>query len=163
MKDFIKNGISFILPVIVLVLVPMYIERDISIKNILTFVIGINIMCVGLYTMIMTIKAFIQIGIGTLAPWNPTKELVTDGIYGYVRNPMILGVLTVLAGESIALLSMSIFYWAILFFITNNFYFVLYEEPYLERKFGDKYMKYKMNVRRWIPGLKPYNNYRGMK
>ena len=156
MKTIIKNIISFILPGIVLIIVPFYIEPDISIKQILALVTGLFLMCIGLFIMTLTISLFIRIGKGTLAPWSPTKKLVIKGIYGHVRNPMISGVLIVLTGESIAILSLNIFIWAVIFFIINNLYFVIYEEPNLEKRFGHEYKEYKKNVPRWIPRLKPF-------
>jgi len=95
MKAIIINIISFILPVFVLIIVLFYIEPDISINQILALVTGLLLMCIGLFIMTITISLFIRIGKGTLAPWSPTKKLVINGIYGYVRNPMISGVLIV--------------------------------------------------------------------
>ena len=69
---------------------------------------------------------------------------------------MISGVLTVLLGESLAILSLSIFIWAIAFFIINNIYFLMYEEPNLGERFGEDYRQYKSKVPRWIPAMKPY-------
>ncbi len=158
MKNVLKQLVSFILPITVLILVPLYIEKDISIKNVPTLLLGLLIMIIGLYAMIKSISAFIKIGKGTLAPWSPTKKLVIAGMYRYVRNPMIMGVLTVLIGESIAIMSMQILIWAGIFFLINTTYFVLYEEPDLERKFGDQYREYKRNVRRWVPRWKPFNS-----
>jgi len=157
MKNVLKQLVSFILPVTVLILVPLYIEKDVSIKSVSTFLLGLFIMITGLYIMTLTISAFIKIGKGTLAPWSPTKKLVIAGMYRYVRNPMIMGVLTVLIGESIAIMSIDILKWAGIFFLINTTYFVLYEEPDLERKFGDQYREYKRNVPRWIPRSKPFN------
>lgn len=110
-------------------------------------------MIAGLTLIARSVSILTRIGDGTLAPWSPTKKLVTRGIYGTVRNPMISGVLTVLLGESITILSVQIFKWAIIFFIINNIWFFLYEEPNLEKKFGDEYREYKKSVPRWIPRL----------
>ena len=156
MKNVIKQIISFILPITVLILVPLYIERNISIKHLTTLLIGLIIICIGLYIMIITISTFIRIGKGTLAPWSPTRKLIIGGVYGYVRNPMIMGVLIVLIGESISILSLNILIWALSFFIINIIYFVAYEEPNLEARFGDEYREYKNNVPRWIPSFKPF-------
>ena len=95
-------------------------------------------------------------GEGTLAPWMPTKKLVISGLYRYVRNPMILGVLLVLWGESILFCSYRIAIWLVVFFIINHLYFSLFEEPGLIKRFGREYVEYKKNVRRWIPRLKPW-------
>ena len=156
MKNVIKQLISFILPVTVLILVPLYIEKNMTVPFMPALVAGLVFICMGLSVMALTILTFIRIGKGTLAPWSPTRKLVTGGMYGHVRNPMIMGVLTVLVGESLAIGSWNIFTWAITFFIINNVYFVLYEEPILEKKFGDEYREYKSHVPRWIPRLKPF-------
>jgi protein-S-isoprenylcysteine O-methyltransferase Ste14 len=152
----LRNLISFLLPFCVLILIPYWIEGEIIIKFSTTFFIGCLVIYGGLYIMIHTISLFIRIGKGTLAPWSPTKKLVTSGMYGYVRNPMILGVLVVLIGESVLLCSLKILLWAVIFFVINNIYFLIYEEPDLERRFGDEYRDYKKNVGRWIPKLKPF-------
>jgi protein-S-isoprenylcysteine O-methyltransferase Ste14 len=117
--------------------------------------IGLALILLGLIIMVLTISSFIKIGKGTLAPWSPTKKMIIVGLYAYVRNPMILGVLIVLMGESILFLSLSIFAWAVIFFIINNIYFSLFEEPGLRNRFGDEYLEYKRNVPRWIPRRKP--------
>ena len=156
MKTILKNIFSLILPITALIIIPMYIEPDISIKKISALVTGLFIICIGLYIMTLTISLFIRIGKGTLAPWSQTKKLVISGIYGHLRNPMISGVLMVLTGESIAILSLNIFIWTVIFYIINNFYFVFYEEPNLKKRFGNEYQEYTNNVPRWLPRLKPF-------
>jgi protein-S-isoprenylcysteine O-methyltransferase Ste14 len=99
-----------------------------------------------------------RVGQGTLAPWDPTRRLVVVGPYRFMRNPMITGVLTMLAGETLFLGSRVIGLWMLTFFVINNIYFVLHEEPGLERRFGGSYLEYKSAVRRWLPGAKPWKN-----
>jgi protein-S-isoprenylcysteine O-methyltransferase Ste14 len=154
MKRALQQIISFLLPIIVLIIVPSWIEKNIVLKFLLAFIIGVIIMVTGLYVITMTVASIIRIGKGTLAPWSPSQHLVTDGMYGYVRNPMILGVLTVLIGESVAILSYSILIWAAGFFVINTIWFIIFEEPNLEKKFGDEYREYKKKVPRWIPRLR---------
>jgi protein-S-isoprenylcysteine O-methyltransferase Ste14 len=156
MINILKQILSFILPVTVLIIIPLYIEPDISVHHFSALLAGLSIMFIGLYLMIRTISMFIRIGKGTLAPWSPTRKLIIKDLYGHVRNPMITGVLIVLIGESITILSLNIFIWSIIFFVINNFYFVLLEEPQLEKKFGAEYREYKKHVSRWIPGRKPF-------
>jgi protein-S-isoprenylcysteine O-methyltransferase Ste14 len=156
MKRALQQIISFFLPIIVLILVPLCIEKDITIKFLPAFIIGVIIMVIGLYAITMTVSSIIRIGKGTLAPWSPSRHLVIVGMYGYVRNPMILGVLTVLFGESVAILSSGILILTVCGFVINAIWFIIYEEPNLEKKFGDEYREYKRNVPRWIPRLKPY-------
>jgi len=61
-----------------------------------------------------------------------------------------------LLGESLLFHSKNIFTWFVLFFIINYVYFILSEEPGLEKRFGAEYLEYKRNVPRWIPRLKPW-------
>lgn len=151
-----KHIISFILPIIVLVIIPLWIEKNIAAENLSALISGLVIMCLGLSLMIVCISLFIRMGKGTLAPWTPTRKFVIAGPYRHVRNPMIIGVLIVLFGESLAILSFNILLWAIAFFLLNNIYFSLYEEPNLLKKFGKSYQEYKSKVPRWAPRLKPY-------
>jgi protein-S-isoprenylcysteine O-methyltransferase Ste14 len=154
MKNLLRQLVSFILPIFVLIIMPLIIiHGKIPGFNIWT-VIGIIIICAGLSFMIMTISAVIRTGKGTLAPWSPTKKLVIEGLYKYLRNPMILGVLIVLMGETIALLSWKILIWTVVFFVINQIYLIVSEEPGLEKRFGNEYIDYKKKVPRWIPHLK---------
>jgi protein-S-isoprenylcysteine O-methyltransferase Ste14 len=157
MKNIIKQIVSFILPITVLIIVPLWIENDWTIHLRVSLIFGILIIILGLLVMMLTISSFIRIGKGTLAPWSPTKRLVISGLYCYVRNPMILGVLTVLLGEALSLGSVNILIWAGVFFIINNIYFIIYEEPNLEDRFGDDYREYKKHVSRWLPRLRAYH------
>lgn len=120
-----------------------------------TFIlIGVVLAILGITLIASTITLFSQKGKGTLAPWNPTQKLVVVGPYQYVRNPMISGVIFVLLSEALIFHSISILIWATVFFVVNHIYFILSEEPKLERKFGTEYTEYKQNVPRWIPKYK---------
>jgi protein-S-isoprenylcysteine O-methyltransferase Ste14 len=156
MVTVIKNIVSFILPVTVLILVPIWIESDWAIHPGISLIGGLLLIVFGLAVMVLTISSFIRIGKGTLAPWSPTKKLVIKGLYRYVRNPMILGVLTVLVGEALMVRSENILIWAGLFFAINTLYFIIYEEPNLEQRFGAEYRHYKKYVSRWLPRLTAY-------
>jgi protein-S-isoprenylcysteine O-methyltransferase Ste14 len=114
------------------------------------------VIILGLILMAQTIAIFIQIGKETLAPWSPPRRLITGGIYTYVRNPMILGVILVLLGEALAIESWRVLAWMASVFVINTIYFVLSEEPGLEKCSGEEYWEYKRNVPRWIPRLKPW-------
>lgn len=156
MKTVLKNIFSFILPFTVLILIPRLIEKEWNIQTNLYFAFGLILTITGLSLMIATISSFIRIGKGTLAPWAPTKKLVIAGAYRYVRNPMITGVFTVLLGEAIMFGSISILKWSVLFFLINTAYFILSEEPQLEKRFGEDYRIYKKNVNRWLPRFTPF-------
>ena len=146
-----------ILPVTVLVLVPYGVESRWTVRADAEFFAGIFLAAAGLFVLAVTASILFRIGNGTIAPWSPTSKLVVRGPYMYVRNPMILGVLSALLGESFIFHSMPLFEWLIVFFAVNNIYFLLSEEPGLAKKFGESYLQYKRNVPRWIPRLTPWD------
>jgi|SRR4051812_2111045 protein-S-isoprenylcysteine O-methyltransferase Ste14 len=163
MTNILKQIFSFILPITVLVIVPAWIEKNWTININFSLFAGSTLVLIGLMIMVVCISSFIRIGHGTLAPWSPTKKLVVRGLYRYVRNPMILGVWIVLLGEALALKSQNILIWAASFFVINTIYFIVYEEPDLEDRFGEEYRDYKKHVSRWLPRLKPYEQYQNEK
>ena len=152
-----KRLLASLLPISVLLIVPFSIERQWNFASNAFALFGIPLIIAGLTILLATISMFSAIGKGTLAPWSPTQKLVVQGVYAYTRNPMISGVLTVLLGESFLFASTPIFLWFILFFVINNVYFSLSEEPGLLKRFGDEYAEYRKHVPRWIPRLTPWS------
>lgn len=147
-----------ILPTTVTVVVPYFIVSSRSSNRMepTTLAIGLMLMAAGLSLVVMTVRFFVTIGKGTLAPWDPTRRLVVTGVYRYVRNPMISGVLMILFGEAIALRSPGVLRWATGFLVLNALYIPLIEEQGLVRRFGEQYVEYRRNVPRWIPRLTPW-------
>lgn len=113
--------------------------------------LGVIVLLAGLLLFGWCVMLFARVGQGTLAPWDPTQRLVAVGPYRYVRNPMITGVATVLAGWAIFTGSWVLALWLVVFVAFNSAYFVLVEEPGLEQRFGAPYREYKARVPRWLP------------
>jgi protein-S-isoprenylcysteine O-methyltransferase Ste14 len=109
-----------------------------------TALVGAVLVVIGLALVVWTVTLFVKVGHGTLAPWDPTSKLVVRGPYRFVRNPMITGVGTMLAGEAIAI-------ELTIFAVVNAIYFPLVEEPGLARRFGAEYEEYCSRVPRWLP------------
>lgn len=153
-----KIARSFILPVIVLIFVPWSIHawvEPLSFMHLFTTLSGLVFLVIGLSFLAWTNVLFIVFGEGTLAPWDKTKKLVVLGPYRYVRNPMILAVITSLLGETILFGSFYLLGWALLFWFINHLYFSYLEESELTARFGEAYTRYKAVVPRWIPLIKP--------
>jgi len=90
-------------------------------------------------------------GRGTPAPIDPPKELVVHGLYRYVRNPMYVGVLSILFGEALLFALQRLFGYAVIVFVLFYLFVLFYEEPTLRRKFGESYEEYCQAVPRWLP------------
>lgn len=114
-------------------------------------IIGLFLIVAGGGLLAACIWEFASRGRGTLSPVDPPKELVVQGLYRYVRNPMYLSVSTMLLGEALLARSIALLgYWAI-FFAAANLFVIVYEEPILRRQFGDSYERYTKQVGRWLP------------
>jgi protein-S-isoprenylcysteine O-methyltransferase Ste14 len=116
--------------------------------------LGLIFLLIGISIYLSTIFDFAQIGRGTPAPMDPPKALVERGLYKYVRNPMYVGVLSVLLGEMVYFESALMVIYIGFSFIALNVFIIFYEEPTLERLFGESYLEYKNDVPRWLPRLK---------
>jgi len=66
------------------------------------------------------------------------------------RNPMYLGMFLMLFGVAFLLGSVSTLLPLLLFILVIRYNFVLGEERFLEAAFGQSYLEYKSEVRRWI-------------
>ena len=154
-----------ILPFTVAVVVPAWLARrhhvlvtvGTTVPAVALQLLGVISLGVGLALFAASLRQFAVRGKGTLAPWDPPKHLVVEGPYRYVRNPMISGVIFVLFGEALVLVSWPHLSWALLFLAINLVYIPLLEEPQLERRFGEDYREYRRHVRRFIPRLRPWD------
>ncbi len=156
MKYILRHAASLLLPITILIVVPWLLDPHPVLVSGIQLVAGLALIALGLYIMARTIAGFFEIGKGTLAPWDPPSRLVVVGMYAHVRNPMILGVIIVVVGESLAVSSLPIFGFAAFAFLLNTVYFIFSEEPGLEKRFGEEYREYKRNVPRWLPRWKPW-------
>jgi len=156
MKEWVKAIV--ILPFNVIITIPClllyFAGYQYKTPPLLHTIIGLLLLLFGSALAVWTMVLFCKIGKGTPAPWAAPKHLVVEGPYKIVRNPMLTGVLSILSAEALLLNTVIIFYWVLLFFVINCFYFKFIEEKGLERKFGDDYIKYRKNVPMWIPKLK---------
>lgn len=83
-------------------------------------------------------------------PYEETTAFVQHGPFQYTRNPIYLGLTAAYIG--VALAARSTFPLAALPAILwlMNAGVIAREERYLERKFGEAYLKYKLQVPRWL-------------
>ena len=115
--------------------------------------IGLLPLALGAIVYFWCLWDFTFTGRGTPAPVDPPKVLVARGLYRTVRNPMYVGVLSILFGEAIVFNSWALLRYALIFGLGFHLFVVFYEEPTLKKKFGVAYEEYCKTVPRWIPHL----------
>ena len=78
------------------------------------------------------------------------EGIASVGVYGRVRHPMYLGTFLFYLGLSVITFSIAAL---AIWLVTVAYYNSLanYEESLLEERFGNEYLEYKKNVRKWIP------------
>ncbi len=143
-----------LLPGTVAVLIPALLLGDAEIAPWPLALVGGAMLAFGLCMIGWTVALFAGVGRGTLAPWDPPERLVVRGPYRYVRNPMITGVGTILAGEALFFRSWGIAIQLVIFAVVNAIYFPLVEEPGLRERFGVEYEEYCARVPRWLPRVR---------
>lgn len=126
-------------------LVPLTLPSWVSVAGLVLIVAGsvLAFTCFGLFA-----------AGGALTP-GPTfpdpPRFVSRGPYKLVRNPMSKGGFTVLAGWGAYQRSPTLIVFAFVMIGLMHLFVVFYEEPTLERRFGQSYRDYRARVGRWFP------------
>ena len=103
---------------------------------------GLGLAALGGILVLWTIVALAAGGRG---------RLVVTGPYRFMRNPMYFGAALAIAGAALFYQSILLLAYASVFILFSHFVVVLYEEPALQRTFGDEYDTYRRQVGRWGP------------
>ena len=80
-------------------------------------------------------------------------DLVTEGLFSHVRNPLYVGNLLILAGLFIVHHGVGVYVVGGGNFLLAYIAIVAAEEHYLRGKFGEAYERYCADVPRWLPRL----------
>ncbi|MFA4824488.1 MAG: isoprenylcysteine carboxylmethyltransferase family protein [Methanoregula sp.] len=86
----------------------------------------------------------------TLQPSEEPTSLVTSGPFRISRNPIYLGMASILLGVAVLLGTLVTLVFPVIFVILIEFFIIPGEERKLEKIFGEPYREYKKSVRRWI-------------
>jgi protein-S-isoprenylcysteine O-methyltransferase Ste14 len=117
--------------------------------------VGGVLIVAGIVFLLAAFIRFARAG-GTPAPPVPTQHLVVEGPYRYVRNPMYLAVVAIILGQALLFGS----WWTLVYLAMPLVAVVLfvrfYEEPTLERTYGEEYREYRHNVPGWWPRRTPW-------
>lgn len=85
-------------------------------------------------------------------------NLITDGPFGYVRNPLYVGNILMYTGFGV--MSNALMPWlplcALVYFVFQYAMIISREEQHLRQAFGEEYARYVKNVPRFVPRLTQY-------
>jgi protein-S-isoprenylcysteine O-methyltransferase Ste14 len=118
-----------------------------KIISIVCFVFGIPWMLSAVFWQLIR-------GKGTPVPVVPTKQLLQNGPYRYVRNPMMLGFFLYLLGWTFLFNNSGAFLTVAIIISFLLLELKLIEEPELEKRFGDAYREYKKEIPFMLPRWK---------
>jgi protein-S-isoprenylcysteine O-methyltransferase Ste14 len=141
---------TLIVPGTVAVYVPLILSRHRIASSGLTFVITILLFVVGGAIYARCVFDFASFGRGTPLPLDAPKKLVRRGLYRYSRNPMYVGVLTVIFGWAVLYRSAAITLYGLIVALCFYSFVVFGEEPRLRKRFGNDYEQYCAEVPRWL-------------
>jgi len=137
---------------LVLLIISAILNFTFPIKKIFFFpynLTGILFVILGIQLILWGGNTFNKLSV-ELIPGSNSKQVVTSGPFTFSRNPIYLSFVIFLIGTSFLLGSAIAFIAPLTFIIIFNFFFIPFEERWMEKQFGKKYLDYKRNVRRWI-------------
>jgi protein-S-isoprenylcysteine O-methyltransferase Ste14 len=85
-----------------------------------------------------------------ICPTAKATVLVRHDVYSLTRNPMYLGMILMLSGLALYAGTLPFYGVAAVYFIIINHVFCVYEEQRLEALFGEEFLAYRQEVRRWL-------------
>jgi protein-S-isoprenylcysteine O-methyltransferase Ste14 len=83
-------------------------------------------------------------------PFRDPQTMVTNGLFRISRNPMYLSFLVALIGVWLMLGSLTPLLVIVLFFVVIDTRFIPYEESRMRQVFGQAYVQYTRQTRRWL-------------
>jgi protein-S-isoprenylcysteine O-methyltransferase Ste14 len=111
--------------------------------------LGIPLLIAGLCLVMRTWWVMKAAGT-TLKPGETSAALVTSGPFRFSRNPMYLGALAAVVGESVLTGALVAFIFPVVYFVATDRFVASHEEVALAEQFGDSYREYRRHVRRWL-------------
>jgi protein-S-isoprenylcysteine O-methyltransferase Ste14 len=149
----LKNLLFVVLvPGTVAVYVPLLLVRgEEPTANLAARLVGCLLIGGGAAALLWCVWNFARLGRGTPAPIDAPKRLVVAGTHRWVRNPMYLAVLGVIAGWALFFESRGLLVYLASMALLLHLIVVFYEEPVLRSQFGPEYERYCESVRRWRP------------
>ena len=120
----------------------------------LSWLIAGPLIAIGVVVTAWSASLFLKVK-GTPVPFNPPPTLVTTGLYGFARNPMLTRVFLLLFGIGFAIKSLSlVVFFTPCFVLANVWELKEIEEPELVKRLGEDYIAYYRRTPMFIPGMR---------
>ena len=132
---------SIVLQVILLFSFPISID--------LSFLLGLILIFSGISLVFVSFR-FMRKMKTTFIPDGIPEVLISSGPFKFSRNPIYLGMLTILVGVAFLMSSLSAMIIAFVFGTIINFTWIAHEEKKLQELFSEDWENYSSKVRRWI-------------
>jgi protein-S-isoprenylcysteine O-methyltransferase Ste14/pimeloyl-ACP methyl ester carboxylesterase len=136
------------LPGVVAFAVPLLLAWPIEVSDFR--IAGLVPLLAGVLLLLWCARDFYVAGKGTLAPWDPPRQLVVSGPYRFSRNPMYIAVSLVLVGWAIGLAMATLWLYALALMVAFHIRTVYKEEPGLARTHRKEWERYAARVPRWL-------------
>jgi protein-S-isoprenylcysteine O-methyltransferase Ste14 len=148
----LKNlAFTLVLPGTIGVYLPVWIASGPASPACVAGAAALALLALGAAIYAWCVWDFATFGRGTPAPIDAPKRVVVRGLYRFTRNPMYVGVLTVIVGLAVLHRSLPVAAYAAVVATGFHLFVLLYEEPHLRRLFGAEYDAYCVRVGRWLP------------
>ena len=132
---------SIVLQIILLFSFPISVDLS-SLLGLILILSGISLVFVS-FRLMRKMKT-------TFIPDGTPEVLISSGPFKFSRNPIYLGMLTILVGVAFLMSSLSAIIIAFVFGTIINFTWIAHEEKKLHELFSEDWENYSSKVRRWI-------------
>ena len=147
----LKNVVfTLVVPGTVGVYLPLMLSRNRTAATGSVFTVALLLFTIGASIYAWCVFDFASFGQGTPLPLDAPKKLVRRGLYRYSRNPMYVGVLTVILGWAVRYQSLAVAMYGLVVALCFYSFVVFFEEPILRKRFGSEYEQYCAEVPRWL-------------
>lgn len=111
--------------------------------------VGGVLIVLGLIVAFLSVVTLYRAGTSPLHE-RPTTRIVPGGVFAWSRNPIYLGMLLICVGLAVFFDTVWVLGGTVLAVLIIHHVVIAREEAFLEVKFGQTYLDYKRQVRRWV-------------
>jgi methanethiol S-methyltransferase len=111
---------------------------------------GFDLMLFGFAVLVLTFEHIHLLSFLGLSQNEESEGLITEGVYQYVRHPLYSGLFLILVGWFLSMPTQSVLLsvgMSILYIVIG----IEFEEKKLRRIFGEEYVKFALNKKKFIP------------